>query len=72
MLDDAGRRERRIEAELESVQARYGRVLTADELERLRDDLGRVLDHLDLMRAVPLKNSDEPAAELHVPGWDAR
>ena len=51
---------REAETLLALIQARYGDIVTPDELEEIRKGLDAILDGARAMHAIKLENGDEP------------
>ena len=49
-----------VEARFELVKQRYGKLLSAQQQDLVKKDIEDIVSDAEAMRAVTLKNSDEP------------
>lgn len=59
-MGDDERRETIVEARLSALLARYGERFDDDQRGFLREEIGKLYDAGEALRAVPLINADEP------------
>lgn len=58
-------RDKVVAARFQSIAARFGDRFDAAAEEKIRNDLGRLVDAADALRSVPLANGDEPDFIFH-------
>jgi hypothetical protein len=59
-VSDPGPQAREVHLRLELVRQRHGERLQAEQLDYLRRAVAAIVEQIAALRAVPLRNADEP------------